>query len=154
MRGNITSTVLFGLMLLAAHISDRASVLPINAPEHRVATTAVYTAGSASFTHGVCEIMLYRLGYDKLRTEPQQSSPRPRPLCLPYAVTVATVVARAHVYFTGGYGDAEWKVIQNLPAYAKQLIEDWALRARAMLNQDRVPLCTKRMEDDDDRLQL
>lgn len=154
MRGNITTTLLFALMLLVAHISDRVSVLPRNAPEHRVATTAVFTVGFASFTHGVCGIILHHLGYDKLQIEPQQSSPRRRPLCLPYAVTVATVVGKAHVYYTGGYGDAEWEVIENLPAYAKQLIEDWGLRAKAVLNQDRVPLCTKRMKDDDERLKL
>lgn len=152
MRENIQPALLFGLLLLMMHISDRASVLPSNAPERRVATTAVYTVASGIFIHSSCEITLHHLGYDKIQTEPQQSSPLARPSCLPYAVTVAALVGRGYVYYTGGYGDAEWKVIQNLPAYAKQLIEDWGLRARAVLYQDRVPLCARRMEDDDDRL--
>lgn len=121
MQGNITTALLFGLLLLVTHISDRASILPSNAPEHRVAATAAYTVASASFTHGVCEIILHHLGYDELQTEPQQSSPRPRPLCRPYAVTVAAVVGKAHVYFTGGYGDTEWKVIYKFAGIRKAI---------------------------------
>lgn len=42
----------------------------------------------------------------------------------------------------------------NLPAYAKLLIKDWGLRAKAVLDHDRVFLRTRRIEDNNERLNL
>lgn len=154
MREKLTTALLFGFLLLVVHISDRASIFPVNAPERRVSTTAVYTVASGTLAHGVCGIVLHHLGYREVENLPQQSPQPSVPSCLPFYVTAAVVTSQAHVYFTGGYSDAEWNVIRNWPVYVKRWFEELGLMARAVFNQDRVPLCARRMEDDGEGLEL
>lgn len=152
MRENLTAALMFGLLLLVVHISDRASIFPVNAPERRISTTAVYTVASGTLAHSTCVIVLHHLGYREVDNTLQQSSQSSVPSCLSFYITAAAVTSQAHPYFTGGYSDAEWNVIKNWSVYAKRWVEELGLKARAVLNQDRVPLRARRIEDE--RLEL
>lgn len=142
MRDAISTAVLSALLLLAAHLTSRATSLPAHDPERTVLTTVVYTISSAAAVHLFCDI---------LHDRPENDAQLQRPPCLSYALGAATVASQAHIYATGGYTDAEWEVVGDWLGDVQRVAREWRGKAKGVFYTDRLPLSAKIMEDDDDR---
>src|SRR5689334_9209175 len=72
----------------------------VDPAERHVLTTTVYSIGGSTALNTVCAILAYNYGL----VEPAGSETE---ACIPYSIAAAAVIARMHMYATGGYTDAE-----------------------------------------------
>ena len=87
-----------------------------------VLATATYSLGGAAAINTLCTVLAakYRL------VEPAGSESE---ACIPYSIVAVPVIARVHIFNTGGYVNGEWSYVWNTPSRTSRYVEEAVCKA-------------------------
>lgn len=120
--GYVSTAAFISFVAFIGLLGSWASDPNADPAERRVLATTAYSLGGATAINSLCAVIAAQFGL----VEPVGSESA---ACAPYGIVSAPIIARMHLFNTGGYGEAEWSYVYGTPARATRMVENAVCKA-------------------------